>query len=508
MSDINLHDIIDQDDDDYRDHISTIDASGKRAWIYPKKPKGKFYNYRKYISYILLAFLFGMPWIQWGGKPIMLFNVLEAKFIIFGVYFAPQDFYLFGIAMIIFIVFISLFTVVFGRLFCGWVCPQTIFMEMVFRRIEYWIEGDANAQIRLNKSKWTNDKIWKKSLKHFLFILISVMIANTFLSYIIGVDQVLKIITDPISEHVSGFIAMVIFSALFYGVFSIMREQVCIAICPYGRLQGVLLDEDSLTVSYDFVRGEPRGRMLNPNKKKSKCSGTCTSCKTDEEPECPTDKIRAMLDEVAAPVKTIGDCIECSLCVKVCPTGIDIRNGVQLECVNCTACMDACDEVMTKINRPTGLIRIDSYNGITQNKKSIWNTRVATYSMLLISLLALESYLFISRSEVDTLLLRTPGMLYQKTDDGHISNLYNYQLVNKTDLEVAITFKVKDQDYILFEPIGKQPQTIKNGTTEGAVFIKIPADKIKERSTKLSVDIYGDGEYLDHTETTFLGPSK
>lgn len=495
-----------EDHEEYRDTVSTIDTDGKRVWVYPKKPKGKFYDYRKYVSYILLAFLFGMPWIQWNGKPFILFNILETKFIIFGVYFAPQDFYLFGIAMIIGIVFISLFTVVFGRLFCGWVCPQTIFMEMVFRRIEYWIEGDANAQKRLNKSEWTNTKIWKKSLKHFIFLCISVLIANTFLSYIIGVDQVIKIINDPISEHFSGFIAMIIFSAVFYGVFSIMREQVCIAICPYGRLQGVLLDENSLAVSYDFVRGEPRGKMSNPNKEKKKCSGGCDSCKTNVESACPTDRILAMLD--TAEVKQVGDCIDCNLCVKVCPTGIDIRNGVQLECVNCTACMDACDEVMTKIKRPTGLIRIDSYNGITQKKKSIWNTRVAAYSLLLISLISLESFLFASRSEIDALLLRTPGMMYQQTDDGYISNLYNYQLVNKTDQELEITFRVSDQPYILFDPIGIPPKTVENEITEGAIFIKIPKDKIKERSTKLTVDIYGDGIYIDQITTTFLGPTK
>lgn len=496
------------DDEKYRDKISTVDHSGKRVWIYPKKPKGKFYEYRKYVSYVLLAFLFSMPFIQWNGKPFMLFNIIETKFIIFGIYFAPQDFHLFGIAMIIGIVFISLFTVIYGRLFCGWVCPQTIFMEMVFRRIEYWIEGDANAQKKLNKSDWTTNKIWKKSLKQGIFILISIIIAHTFLSYIIGVDEVYKIVTDPIGEHLGGFIAMIIFTGVFYGVFSIMREQVCTTICPYGRLQGVLLDEDSLAVSYDFERGEPRGKLVKPRKgKRSNCADGCSTCKTGGS-TCPADALKAMLDEINTPPPPKGDCIDCGLCVQVCPTGIDIRDGVQLECVNCTACMDACDEVMVKIKKPQGLIRIDSYNGIIHKKKSIWNTRVIAYSLVLVALLGLESFLFISRSEVETLLLRTPGMLYQTTEDGYISNLYNYQLINKTDKEVEVSFKVEGQDYILFEPVGNAPRTVKNQVSEGALFIKIPIDKIKERSTKLKVQVYDGEVLLDNTNTTFLGPIK
>ena len=496
-----------EDQKGYRDQISTVDNSGKRVWIYPKKPKGKFYEYRKYVSYVLLAILFGLPFLSYDGKPLVLLNVLETEFIIFGIYFSPQDFHLFVIAMLIGIIFIALFTVIYGRLFCGWVCPQTIFMEMVFRRIEYWIEGDANAQKRLNKSDWTTDKIWKKTLKQFIFILISVLIAHTFLSYIIGIKEVWSIINDPIGEHMGGFIAMVIFTSMFYGVFSVLREQVCTTICPYGRLQGVLLDEDSLAVTYDFERGEPRGKLVKPRKgKKSDCADGCNTCKSGGS-TCPSDALKTMFNELEAePPK--GDCIACGLCVQVCPTGIDIRNGVQLECVNCTACMDACDEVMVKINKPEGLIRIDSYNGIVQKKNSIWTSRAAAYSLVLVALIGLESFLFINRSDVETLLLRTPGMMYQTTEEGYISNLYNYQLINKTDMIVDVTFKVEGMDYILFEPVGNPPTTIKNATTEGAVFIKIPKEKLTKRSTKIEVQVYGDDKLIDETETSFLGPVK
>jgi polyferredoxin len=230
-----------KDTEAYRDSIATVDEQGKRIWLYPKKPKGKFTNYRTYLSWVLLIVLFGMPFLKVDGEPFMMFNVLTRNFIVFGVHFAPQDFYLFVLAMLTFIVFIVLFTVIFGRLFCGWVCPQTIFMEMVFRKIEYAIEGDANAQRRLNKAPWTTNKIFKKTTKHIIFYLLAILIANTFLSYIIGVDGVGEIISDPIQQHMGGFMAMLIFSAVFYGVFAFMREQVCIVVCPYSRLKIVFL---------------------------------------------------------------------------------------------------------------------------------------------------------------------------------------------------------------------------------------------------------------------------
>lgn len=482
-----------EEEDIYRDQIATVDSSGKRIWIYPKKPKGRFYDYRKYVSYFLLIVLFGLPFIKMNGKPFVLLNVPETEFILFGVYFAPQDFHLFVIAMLIFMIFIALFTVIYGRLFCGWVCPQTIFMEMVFRRIEYWIEGDANAQRRLAKAPWTTSKYIKKVGKQLIFILISAFIAHTFLSYIIGLEEVTKIVTEPINEHWKGFIAMVVFTGMFYGVFSVLREQVCTTICPYGRLQGVLLDENSLAVAYDFERGEPRGKLSRARKDKK------------------TPDASAGLNIGSEGVKlevVKGDCVDCGLCVKVCPTGIDIRNGTQLECINCTACMDACDEVMVKVKRPEGLIRIDSYNGIIEKKNSLWNSRVAAYSLVLVALLGLESFLFINRSNVETLFLRTPGMLFQDNDDGYISNLYNYQLINKTDTETVVTFKCDDIPGIIFETIGQPPKTLKNQVTEGAVFIKIPKDKVKNRKTELTILVYSGEELIDESETTFLGPGK
>ena len=470
-----------QDSEQYRDHIATVDSAGKRLWIYPKKPKGRYYNWRSYVSYLLLLFLFGMPFIKVNGEPLLLFNVLERKFILFGLYFAPQDFHLFVLAMLILIVFVVLFTVVFGRLFCGWVCPQTIFMEMVFRKIEYWIEGDANAQRRLNKAPWTTDKVIKKVSKQIIFFAIAVLVANTFLAYIIGMDEVISIATDPIQQHLGGFVAMILFSFAFYGVFSYLREQVCVTICPYGRLQGVLLDKSSIIVAYDYVRGEPRGKIRK------------------------TKKAEVKTDPIAEMQQSLGDCIDCGLCVQVCPTGIDIRDGTQLECVNCTACMDACDEVMDKIGRERKLIRYDSEIGIAEGTKKIFTTRVIAYSSVLAALLAIEIALFSFRNDVETLILRTPGMLYQEAEDDHISNLYNYQVINKTDKELPIEFRLVTE-YGRIRMVGQSLVATKEEVAEGAMFIELPKDKLSGRKNKLVIEVYSNGELIDKANTTFLGP--
>ena len=297
----------------FRDSIVTVDEKGKRIWLFPKKPKGRYYNRRKIVGWLLLVILFGVPFIKLNGSPFFLFNIIKREFILFGVHFWPQDSYLFAIGMISLLVGIVLFTTVYGRFWCGWTCPQTVFLEILFRPIEYLIDGDRKAQIKLKESPWNFEKIRKRSLKNGIFIFLSVAIANALLAWFIGIDEVIQIIKSPISEHTGGFIAMIVFSSVLFFLYSWFREQVCSILCPYGRLQGVLLDSSSIVVSYDYKRGEPRGKGENAEK---------------------------------------GDCIDCNSCVDVCPAGIDIRNGTQLECINCTACIDACDSVMDKVKKP------------------------------------------------------------------------------------------------------------------------------------------------------------
>jgi cytochrome c oxidase accessory protein FixG len=376
-----------QYDEEYRDTIATVDAEGKRIWVYPKKPSGTHHNWRAIVSLVLLSVLFAGPFIEMNGKPFMLFNIFERRFIILGQVFWPQDFFLLALTMITFFVFIILFTVAFGRVWCGWACPQTLFMEMVFRRIEYWIEGDANEQRRLDKAPLNFQKAIKKASKHLIFLVISIAIAHLLMAYLIGVKEVKEIVMRPPGEHMAGFIGLTVFTGIFYGVFARFREQACIVVCPYGRLQGVLLVKDSIVVAYDWLRGEPRGKIKKAETEKK------------------------------------GDCIDCKLCVHVCPTGIDIRNGTQLECVNCTACIDVCDDVMLKINKPKGLIRYSSYTAIEQGRQRLFTPRVAGYSFVLVALLSLLSYFIFTRADIEMTVLKAPGTLYTKTEDGLITNL-------------------------------------------------------------------------------------
>lgn len=498
-----------EDYEEYRDHLATVDDKGKRIWVYPKKPKGKFTSARTYLSWVFLIFLFGVPFIKVNGEPLMLFNILKRHFIIFGISFAPQDFHLFVLAMLTFVVFIILFTVIYGRLFCGWVCPQTVFMEMVYRKIEYLIEGDANAQRRLNNSPWTSDKIIKKLGKQVIFFAIAILISNTFLAYIIGIDEVYKIATEPISQNLTGFIAMLVFSFAFYFVFAWMREQICIAICPYGRLQGVLLDKNSIVVHYDHVRGEPRGKIKREtgNQPISPVSSIQTSVLQSEKAVA-MEMVEALppaANPIEAVQKSLGDCIDCKLCIHVCPTGIDIRNGTQLECVNCTACIDACDEVMDKVSRPRGLIRYASATSIETKTQKVFTTRVKAYSVVLALMVILNIVLFSMRTDVEVLLLRTPGMLFQKVGENKISNLYNYEIINKTRDTFPIEFRlVKPQGVIKL--VGKTPYTKASEVTEGAMFVEIERKNLGSRKTRIEVDVYSNGKKIDRVKTNFLGP--
>ena len=337
----------------FRDSIATVDSEGKRSWVFPKKPSGRFYKYRSYVSYFLLAFLLSAPFIKINGNQFLLFNVLERKFNIFGFPFWPQDFHLLVISMITGVVFVILFTVVFGRIFCGWICPQTIFLEMVFRKIEYWIDGNRGKQIRLDKQPWNAEKVRKRLLKWFIFFIISFIIANVFLAYLIGGDKLISYITGNPLDNISTLIALLIFTSVFYFVFAWFREQVCIIACPYGRLQGVLLDNKTINVAYDHKRGErEKGRSKFKKNENREALGK-------------------------------GDCIDCKQCVVVCPTGIDIRNGTQLECVNCTACIDECDHIMESVGLPKGLIRYASEDNIAKKKPFQFTARMKGYSAVL-----------------------------------------------------------------------------------------------------------------------------
>ncbi len=457
----------------FRDKIGTVSDDGKRLWIFPKKPKGKFYNFRGIVAAVLLTILFVTPWIRYKGEPFMLLNILERKFIVFGQLFWPQDFHIVVLGLITFVVFIILFTVIFGRLFCGWACPQTIFMEFVFRQIEYLIEGDYNLQKKLNRQKWNFEKIWKKSLKHAIFFGIAFIISNTFLAYIVGTDRLLELVSDGPLAHLGSFIALMLFSGVFYFIFAFFREQVCIIACPYGRLQGVLLDDKSIVVAYDYKRGEPKGKH-NP------------------------------LEDRQASGK--GDCIDCNSCVVVCPTGIDIRNGTQLECINCTACMDACDTIMEKVNLPKGLIRYASEKNIAEGKSKIFNARSIAYSVFLTILLAIVVSVFTFRSDIESTILRVPGTLYQEYGNDNFSNVYKVQLVNKTRATLSVELRMVSYEGEII--VMGDPIVVDGGKMSEANFLVVmPKNILTSSSTPVEIGIYAGNLLIDKTKTTFIAPN-
>ena len=460
---------------DFRDHIATADREGRRQWIYPRKVKGRHYRWRTWFSWLLLLVMFAGPFVTIRGNPLLLMNFPERKFVVLGQIFWPQDMIIFAMAVLVFFIGVVVFTAVFGRIWCGWACPQTVMMEMVFRKLEYAIEGDAPSQRELNRAPWSSQKIFKKVLKHGLFFALSFLVGNVLLSYIIGWPALYQIVVDPPARHVAGLAFMIGFSLLFYGIFARFREQACTFICPYGRFQSVLLDENSIVVAYDYKRGEKRGVLRRLQKfGERRFAG-------------------------------LGDCVACQQCVAVCPTGIDIRNGTQMECVHCTACMDACDAVMTKVGHPAGLIRYASLNGIERGEHLQFTPRLAGYCLVLTALAALLAVMLFTRSDVEATVLRAPGSLFQQMPDGHFSNLYTLRVVNKTSRELPVELRLENPAgslRVMGGSLTLPPQKL----LENSLLVELDAGAMRSGTTPLVIGVYTGGRKLQTLKTAFVGP--
>ncbi|MBU6402155.1 MAG: cytochrome c oxidase accessory protein CcoG [Verrucomicrobia bacterium] len=461
---------------DFRDHLSTAERSGKRRWLYPKRVQGRFYRARTYVSWMLLAVLFAGPLIRIHGNPLLMFNLVERRFAVLGQIFWPHDMVVFAVALLLGLTSIIIFTTAFGRLWCGWTCPQTLLMEMVFRKLECAIEGDSVQQRALAAAPWSARKLLTKGVKHAIFFGLSFVIANTLLSYIIGSEQLLGIIRDDPRRHLTGLAFMLLFTLLFYAIFARFREQACIFICPYGRFQSTVIDENTLVVAYDHPRGERRGAWRH----------------------------RQTAD--ARRAAGLGDCVNCRQCVAVCPTGIDIRDGTQMECVNCTACIDACDAVMDRLGRPRGLIRYASLNSIERGEPVRFTPRLGAYLGLLAGLAGLLTWLVFSRSGLETTLLRAPGALFYQTADGKIANLYTVKLVNRTTRDIAVQFKLANAVGDLQVMGGGGLIVPKQDLATTSVLIDLPPSALQGPTTRLRVRVYADGQMVETLRTMFIGP--
>ena len=381
------------------DSVTTINADGSRFILHPADVHGPFTRWRRYSGLALIAFYLLLPWIPVGGYPAVFLDLAERRFHFFGLTLAAQDVWLlfFGVSGLGFALFFL--TALFGRLWCGWACPHTVYLDHVYRRIERMIDGDATQRRLLDLAPLGAGKILRRILKHGLYILASLFITHLFLSYFVSLPAVWHMMGEAPEEHWGTFLFVFIAAGVLYFNFAWFREQLCIVICPYGRLQSALTDDHSMVIGYDTKRGEPRGKVGTP---------------------------------------AAGACVACDRCVQVCPTGIDIRHGLQLECVGCAACIDACDEIMTKVHRPKGLIRYDSFVGFAGGKIRWIRPRTIVYGLLLLVGIGVAAFAFSTVKPAGFMVMRMSSSAYFVTAD-EVRNQFMVRLLNKRNEPAVFT---------------------------------------------------------------------
>ena len=417
------------------DSVTTIASDGSRRDLHPADVHGRFTFARRWSGWGLIAFYLVLPWIPINGHPAVFLDIAERRFHCFGYTLAAQDAWLlfFGVSGLGFALFFL--TALFGRLWCGWACPQTVYLEHVYRVIERWIDGDAPARRALTAAPLTAAKAAKRMAKHGLYILASLLITHLFLSYFVSLPEVWEMMHSAPGEHWAAFLFVFIAAGILYFNFAWFREQLCIVICPYGRLQSALTDDHSLSIGYDAARGEPRGKLRSEDRgQKTEDSRSAV--------QTASAGLSSVLRPLSSGASAVGDCVDCNRCVQVCPTGIDIRHGLQLECIGCAACIDACDEVMTRVKRPAGLIRYDSFAGLGGRATRWLRPRTILYGILLGVGVAVASYAFTTVKPANFLVYRTGGASYFVGPDD-VRNQFMVRLVNKRT--VPATFVVSSE---------------------------------------------------------------
>ncbi|MCU0677037.1 MAG: cytochrome c oxidase accessory protein CcoG [Myxococcota bacterium] len=475
---------------------SSLNKDGTRNFVHPADVSGRFTNVRWVVFAVLMVIYLVLPLIQIGGRPAVFLDVEHRRFFLFGGSFNAQDFWLVfflltGIAFVLIVV-----TTLWGRVWCGYACPQTVFLEGVYRRIERFVEGPRNERMKRNAGPWNASKTGRKIAKHALFVLFSLFFSHFFLSYFVSLPSLLDMMQRPPSEHPQAFAWMAVMSVILYGNFAWFREQLCLIICPYGRLQSTLTDRDTLVIGYDVGRGEPRGKKKPLSARDPEQARRLVSSPSGEG----TD----------GDVPEVGDCVDCGRCVHVCPTGIDIRNGLQLECIGCAACVDACDDVMTKLKRPTGLIRYDSQRRFDDPSipKKIFRPRLLIYVAVFVAWVVGMVFALRSHEPFAANLLRPPGGTPYVVEDDLVRNTVQVHLVNKTDHDVTYHLEPVEDPAVPFEYVLPMPEVELAGGADRhvPVIVRLPEDAMR-RGLMVRLRVRAeDGDTPRELTATFLGP--
>lgn len=384
--------------------LSTLRNDGSRRWLYPTPSRGRFWRRRLVVGWGLIAFFVALPVVRVGSRPAVLLDLAAREFTFVGFTFYPTDTFLLLLVGIAALVAIALVTALLGRVWCGWGCPQTVYLEFLYRPVERLLEGPEHVRARRDAGPWTLDKAWRKAAKWAVYVVVSALLAHTFTAYFVGWDRLVAWMTGPPTEHWGYFVLAALTTGLVLFDFGVFREQMCTITCPYARFQSVLLDPDSLIVSYDPTRGEPRARRGK----------------------------KAIAEEQAGRRPPLGDCVDCEACVRTCPTGIDIRDGLQMECVACTQCIDACDAIMDRLDLRRGLIRYTSERALDGQATRVVRGRTAAYGLLLVAVATVFTVALTTRHAHDVDVIRAVGEPFLELADGRVANRVTLRVRNQT----------------------------------------------------------------------------